>query len=316
MAQCWINGQLADENTSTISLHDTGLLHGAGLFTTMRAYAGVVFRIEDHLHRLRSSCESLMIPLPWKDAELVAAADQLLKANSLADARMRLTVTRGRMIHDADQARLQPTAFLTAVPLQPYPKEHYEKGITAIAYDRFKTESIRYSGRPQSAELCRPVCRDECRSPGGRRRGLLVQCAQLPAGRIDQQCVHSAAPGTLYTSPTPADLEDEVIAQRTPYSRINVLPGVARKTVIEIAQQQNIPVIVGPLTIDDLLSADECFVTNSIMEVMPVCRVERKALGKELPGDLTRRMGVLYRACVESYVRGDIGSKPTSPSRL
>ena len=148
-----------------------------------------------------------------------------------------------------------------------------------------------------------------------RRRGLLVQCAQLPAGRIDQQCVHRPLRHTLYFSDA-ADLEDEVIAQRTPYSRSNVLPGVARKTVIEIAQQQNIPVIVGPLTIDDLLSADECFVTNSIMEVMPVCRVERKALGKELPGDLTRRMGVLYRACVESYVRGDIGSKPTSPSRL
>lgn len=307
MAQCWVNGQLVDENTATISLHDTGLLHGAGVFTTMRAYSGVVFRIEDHLRRLRSSCEALMIPLTWKDEDLVAASDQLLKANGLGDARLRLTVTRGRMIHDADQVRLQPAAFLTAVPLQPYPKEHYEKGITAIVYDRFKLnpfdilaghKALNYVGQFAALNAARQV--------GAAEAFWFNVHNFLQEGSISN--IFIVRSGTLYTPPTPVDLEDQVIADRTPYSRSNVLPGVARKTVIEIAQRQNIPIIVGPLTINDLLSADECFVTNSIMEVMPVCRIERKALGKEQPGDLTRRMGMLYRISVESYVRGDSGS--------
>lgn len=313
MAQCWVNGQLVDDNAATISLHDTGLLHGAGLFTTMRAYNGIVFRIEDHLRRLRSSCSALTIPLTWKDEELIAAARDLLKANGLGDARLRLTVTRGRVIQEADAVRLVPTAFLTATALQPYPKEHYERGITAIAYDRYKLNPFDILAGHKALDYVG-------------RFAALNAARQLEAAEamwfnvhnfLQEGCVSNVflvRSGTLHTPPTPADLEDPEIADRTPYSRSNVLPGIARKTVIEIARRENIAVNIGPLTIDDLLSAEECFVTNSTMEVMPVCRIERKALGKEQPGDLTRRIAMLYRKAVESYVKGDGGSKPQSPS--
>lgn len=315
MAHCWVNGQLVDENAATISLHDTGLLHGAGLFTTMRAYGGVVFRIEDHLHRLRKSCDALMVPLAWKDEDLIAAVNGLLKANALGDARMRLTVTRGRMIHDAEQIRLEPAAFLTAVPLQPYPRDHYEKGITAIVCDRYKLNPFDIlAGHKALDYVGRFAALNDARQAGAAEALWFNVYNYLQAGSISN--IFIVRSGTLYTPPTAADLNHEEIAQRTPYSRSNVLPGVARQTVMEIAQRQNVPVIAGPLTIDDLLSADECFVTNSIMEVMPVCRIERKAIGKEQPGDLTRRIGMLYRSSVESFVRGDCGSKPTSPPLL
>ena len=92
---------------------------------------------------ISSGCEvpaqALSVPLMWKDEELAAAAKQLLQVNALADARLRLTVTRGRVTHDAQQQmRLEPNVFLTAAPLQPYPKQYYEKGLTAIAYDQHK----------------------------------------------------------------------------------------------------------------------------------------------------------------------------------
>src|SRR6266581_3145386 len=100
-----------------VSVRDTGLLHGAGVFTTMRSYGGKVFRLGEHLRRLRNSCEALFIPLQHKDEKLAEVVDELLRRNKLADARLRLTVTRG--IAAADPlagTSLTPTVFLTAAP--------------------------------------------------------------------------------------------------------------------------------------------------------------------------------------------------------
>src|SRR5438270_6217299 len=91
----WLNDQFIEESQAHISVRDTGLLHAAGVFTTMRSYAGAVFRLDKHLERLRRSCEALFIPLQYKDEQLTEATDELLRRNELGDARLRLTVTRG-----------------------------------------------------------------------------------------------------------------------------------------------------------------------------------------------------------------------------
>src|SRR3954470_12473665 len=133
MPTAWINGAFVDEAAATVSVRDTGLLHGAGVFTTMRSYGGKVFRLAHHLRRLRDSCEALFIPLQHKDDALIAAAAELLQRNDLAEARLRLTVTRGPATQDPLQGtRLEPTAFLTAAPLEPYPREFYDRGLTAV----------------------------------------------------------------------------------------------------------------------------------------------------------------------------------------
>ena len=109
MARSWKN------RGASIPLRDTGLLHAAGIFTTMRSANGRVFRLDAHLQRLRASSEALFIPLQYSDAELTAAVDELLKQNNLSDARLRLTVTRGSAKQDPVHGlRLEPSAFLTA----------------------------------------------------------------------------------------------------------------------------------------------------------------------------------------------------------
>src|SRR3954454_3827445 len=95
MATVWLNGTFVDEDAASVSLRDTGLLHAAGVFTTMRSYGGRVFRLAQHLRRLRDSCEALFIPLQHDDDALTAAVDELLRRNELADGRLRFTVTRG-----------------------------------------------------------------------------------------------------------------------------------------------------------------------------------------------------------------------------
>jgi branched-chain amino acid aminotransferase len=139
MAQIWFNGEFVDEPEGHVSLRDTGLLHAAGVFTTMRAGGGKVFRLSHHLNRLRHSCESLFIPLQFDDGKLSLAVDELLARNDLTDARLRLTVTRGAASRDPlHGARLEPTVFLTSAPLEPYPREYYERGMTVMALDEQK----------------------------------------------------------------------------------------------------------------------------------------------------------------------------------
>src|SRR5581483_9794748 len=121
MPQVWINGQFIEESDANISIRDAGLLHGAGVFTTMRGYGGKVFRIKDHLSRLRASCEALFVPLQYKDDVLGHAAVELLGRNGVSDARLRLTVTRGAVSQDPLHGmRVDPTVFLTAAALEPY----------------------------------------------------------------------------------------------------------------------------------------------------------------------------------------------------
>src|SRR5688500_8543930 len=117
MSLAWINGEFVDEDSADISIRDTGLLHAAGVFTTFIGRGGTLDRPQDHLNRLRRSCDVLFIPLQYKDEALVSACATLLEKNSLADARMRLTVTRGRTQHDPLHGlRLSPTTFLPATP--------------------------------------------------------------------------------------------------------------------------------------------------------------------------------------------------------
>lgn len=304
MGKCWINGQWVQEDQASISIRDTGLLHGAGVFTTMRAYHCTPFRILDHMRRLRRSCEALFVPLQFKDDELISAAGELLKHNALNDARLRLTVTRGVMSQDPLHGmRLQPVAILTATALEPYPHEYYQKGMTVLAYDRQKLNPYDMQAGHKTLDYFSRFAglRDAASRGAGEALWFNVH-NYLQSGSVSN--VFIAKGGRLITPPTQSELEDSSVSARTPYPRSNVLPGIVRQCVIEIARQQNIPVDLAPIDIDMLLSAEECFLTNSIMEVMPVCRVERKALGAERPGDLTRQLAMLYRSQVDEPVKG------------
>src|SRR5213078_2457565 len=127
----WINGNFVEEDNASISIRDTGLLHAAGVFTTMRSAGGRVFRLQQHLARIRESCEALFIPLQYSDEILTDAANQLLSRNNLSDARLRLTITRGTATDDPLHGmRLEPTAFLAATAVEPYPQEYYQRGMT------------------------------------------------------------------------------------------------------------------------------------------------------------------------------------------
>jgi branched-chain amino acid aminotransferase len=295
MAFVWLNGNFIEEDAAHISLRDTGLLHAAGLFSTFRAHNGKVFRLQDHLHRLRRSCEALFIPLMHKDETLTAAATELLRRNNLSDARMRLTVTRGSAQQDPLHGlRLSPTTFLTATNFESYPSEYYEKGMTVIALDDQKLNpyDIQAGHKTLNYFSRLTALRDATQRGAGEALWFNVH-NYLQSGSISN--IFIIKNGTLITAPTRDDLLDPAIAEKCPYPKSATLPGVTRQVIFEIAAAEKIPLQRAAINITQLLDADEAFLTNSIMGVMPVARIERKAIGSDKPGPLTRRLAEIYQ---------------------
>src|SRR6185312_11927441 len=208
MPQVWINGQFLDEDAANISIRDAGLLHGAGVFTTMRGYGGKVFRINEHLARLRASCEALFVPLQYKDEVLSHAASELLGRNNLTDARLRLTVTRGAISQDPLHGmRVEPTVFLTAAILEPYPAEYYQKGLTAILLDEQKLNPYDVqAGHKTLNYLSRMAALREANRRGAGEALWFNVHNYLQSGSISN--VFIVKDGVLITPPTAVDLCD------------------------------------------------------------------------------------------------------------
>jgi branched-chain amino acid aminotransferase len=301
MPTVWINARFEDESTASVSLRDAGLLHGAGVFTTMRSYGRKVFRLDRHLRRLRESCEALFIPLQYKDDVLTGAADELLRRDGLSDARLRLTVTRGASTPDPLHGnRLEPTAFLTAAPLEPYPREYYERGLTAVLLDEQKLNPYDLqAGHKTLNYFSRLAALREANRRGAGEALWFNVHNYLQSGSISN--VFLVKDGVLLTPPTPQELrEDKSVAAAVPYPKSNVLPGVTRSVVIELAERAGITFRPQAIDVDHLLAADEIFLTNSIMGVMPVCRLERHAIGADKPGEVTTKLAAAYAQLVSA----------------
>jgi len=300
MNWCWINGEVADETAALVSIRDTGLLHAAGVFTTLRSYGGKVFRLDLHLARLRKSCEAWFIPLQYNDEQLTEAVDELLRCEGLADARLRLTVTRGAAEQDPVHGmKLSPMCFLTATELQPYPREYYERGMTALLLDEQKLNPYDMQAGHKTLNYFSRLAGLRAANQRGAGEALWFNVHNfLQSGSVSN--VFIVRGGVLITPPTPEELRDAKIAEAVPYPKSNVLPGVVRQTVLEIAEREGITTEIGAIDVNRLLGADEVFLTNSIMGIMPVCRLERKVIGADKPGEVTMRVAERYAQMVEA----------------
>jgi branched-chain amino acid aminotransferase len=287
MSSVWLNGSFLDESAAGVSLRDTGLLHGAGVFTTMRAEGGRVFRLDAHLARVRASCDAFSIPLKYSDAVLSDAVQSLLANNQLTAARLRLTVTRGSAIQDPLHGLLiKPNVFLTATDLEEYPSEFYERGLTVMLLDEQKLNPYDLqAGHKTLNYLSRLAALREANRRGAGEALWFNVHNYLESGSISN--VFVVKDGKLLTPPTPEEFRDPSLNDALPYSRSSVLPGITRAAVLEIARSAGMDVRLMAINVTTLLEGDEVFLTNSIMRVMPVCRIERSAVGNEKPGEIT-----------------------------
>jgi branched-chain amino acid aminotransferase len=275
----FLNDKLVDAEKARISVKDGGFLYGAGLFETMRGCNGIVFSFIDHLDRLFFSAKALSIEHNYDRKFITDAVYSVLKANKLADARLRLTLTTGPMA-ESDEKR-HATLLIVATKLQPYPAEYYKNGVLIVLC-------------PYRQNPFEPIYRHKTTNYFSRMIALRLAHQKGAAealwftvdNRLAEGCISNvflAKDSTLFTPPI-----------ETP-----VLAGVARKTVCQIALRNSIKFVEKDLSIDDLLSADEVFLTNVIMQVMPVAGVEKHTVGDGKVGPMTKKLMKYFDDFVE-----------------
>jgi D-amino acid aminotransferase len=270
MEKVFLNDKLIDIDKACISVADSGFLYGAGLFETMRAHNGVVFSLNDHLDRLFLSIAKLAINNTYDRQYITDAVYRLLQANELSEARLRLTLTGGSM-SESDERR-KATLLITAAKLVPYPPEYYQKGVAVVLSP--------YRQNPHD-----PVCGHKVTSYFSRMTALRLahekKAAESLWFTVDNQLAEGCISNVFL-------VKDSVLY--TPAVDTPVLPGVARKTVCRLATANSISLVEKDLTISDLLGADEVFLTNVIMQVMPVVAIERHTVGGGKVGPLTQKI--------------------------
>ena len=283
MEKVFLNDRLVDADKACISAADSGFLYGAGLFETMRSHNGVVFCLKDHLDRLFFSAERLSISNSYKREYICEAIDQLLRENALTDARLRLTLTSGPLAESGEIRKA--TLLITAAKLQPYPKEYYDKGVIVILCPYRQNVAEPTYGYKTTSYFPRMLALESARQKRAAEALWFTTDNRLAEGCISN--VFLVKNSVLFT----------------PFIATPVLAGVARKTVFQIASAESIEFVEKNLSIDDVLQADEIFLTNIIMEIMPVVAVEKHAVGDGKVGPVAKKMKKSFDEAIEKQCR-------------
>jgi branched-chain amino acid aminotransferase len=279
----FLNDKLIDIDKACISATDSGFLYGTGLFETMRSYNGVVFALADHLDRLFFSANVLSIDISYTKENIADAVNKVLQANKLTDARLRLTLTGGPMsLPDEDR---KPTLLITAVKLQPYPPEYYKKGVLVVLCPFRQNPNDPTCGHKTTSYYSRMIALKIAHQKRAAEALWFTTDNRLAEGCISN--VFLVKDSALYTPPL-----------KTP-----VLAGVARKTICRLAEENSIKLVEKDLSIDDLLAADEIFLTNVIMQVLPVVSVEKHIVGKGKPGPVTQELREKFEELIDNQCR-------------
>jgi len=266
----FLNDKLVDIDKACIQVTDSGFLYGAGLFETMRSCNGVVFALADHLDRLFFSAQALSISNPYTRKYISDAIYQLLQANKLTDARLRLTLTNGPMAESHEQRK--STLLITAAKLQPYPPEYYKNGVTVVLCPFRQNPGEPIYGHKTINFYPRMMALNLAHQKRAAEALWFTVDNRLAEGCISN--VFLVKDSLLYTPPI-----------ETP-----VLAGVARITVCQIALKNSIKLVEKDLYINDLLEADEVFLTNVIMQIMPIIKVEKHTVADGKVGPMTKKL--------------------------
>ncbi len=270
MEKVFLNDTLVDADKAGVSVTDSGFLYGAGLFETMRSHNGIVFSLKDHLDRLFFSAGALSINNTYNREYITDAVYKVLKANKLTDARLRLTLTGGRMSEPEDKRK--STLLIAAAKLQPYPPEYYQKGILVVLSPFRQNTAEPIYGHKTTSYFSRMIALKSAHQKRAAEALWFTVDNRLAEGCISN--VFLVKDSVLYTPPI-----------ETP-----VLAGVARKTVFQIALKNSIEFVEKNLYISDVLDADEVFLTNVIMQILPVNSVEKHIVGNGKPGPITKKL--------------------------
>ena len=274
----WLDGNLVDEAAAKVSVFDHGLLYGDGVFEGLRFYHGRIFRLEEHISRLMDSARAIILNLPWTHQEICQFTCQTVAANGLTDGYIRLVVTRGPGELGLNPYLCpRPSMFIIASTIQLYPEKCYQDGLAII------TCATR---RPSPAALM-PQVKSLNYLNNIMAKIEAIQANALEAVMLNEQGYIAECTG-----------DNLFIINKghilTPLISDGALDGITRGVIIELASQLGIPVSERSLTRYDIFTADECFLTGSAAEVIPVVSLDRRLIGSGKPGPITQQLRAAF----------------------
>jgi branched-chain amino acid aminotransferase len=275
----YLNNKFVDEKKAVISVLDHGFLYGDGVFETLRAYQGRFFRLDEHLKRLKKSAQGLEISIPHILPVFRRILHETLLANKLKNALLRICISRGYGPIGLDPALCRkPTIVIIPRVFNGYNPRQYHNGF------KIAIVSVRRTPRPvldpqiKSANFLNNVLAKIQAKQKRADEGLMLGVnGYLTEGSISNLFI--VRRGRLYT----------------PTVDLGILAGITRRLVIDLAKQADIPLKETRLSPSDLYNADECFLTNTSMEIMPVTKADGVRVGNGKPGPITRLLHEAYQ---------------------
>ncbi len=270
----YIGGKLYDKEDAKISVYDHGLLYGDGIFEGIRSYNGKVFRLNEHLDRLWNSAKAIWLQIPMTKEEMAKAIEDTLAVNGIRDGYIRVVVTRGVGTLGLDPNRCDnPQVIIIADKISLYPEELYQKGLEIITVSVMRNHPAALSPRIKSLNYL---------------NNILAKIEGIQAGCIEALLLNHKGEIAECTGDNIFLVRQGVLM--TPPIDAGILEGVTRDTVIGLAKQAGIEVREIPLTKHDVYIADECFLTGSAAEVVPVVTVDSRTIGDGVPGPMTQKL--------------------------
>jgi branched-chain amino acid aminotransferase len=275
----YIDGKFFDRSEAKISVFDHGLLYGDGVFEGIRAYEGRVFRLREHLKRLYESAKMIMLKIPLKIEELEQAVLQTLRENNLHDAYIRLVVTRGEGDLGLDPRLCpHPSIIIITDKITLYPDELYQKGIKIVAV----------STRRNIPEAVNP-----CAKSLNYLNNILAKIEAVGSNAHDALMLSAEGYVVECSGTNIFILRNEMLL--TPPASLGALEGITRNAIISLARKSGIEVQEESFTRYQLYNSEECFLTGTAAEVMPVVEVDKRVIADGKPGEITRKLSKEFK---------------------
>jgi len=275
----YINGTLYDKDDAKVSVYDHGLLYGDGVFEGMRSYGGNVFRLKQHLERLWNSARAIRLEIPMTLESLADAVNQTLETNEIRDGYVRLIVTRGAGTLSLDPNKTSnPQVIIITDHITLYPDEYYENGLEIITVSTIRNHPAALSPRIKSLNYL---------------NNILAKMEGLQAGCVEALMLNHKGEVAECTGDNLFLIRNDQLY--TPPIDAGILEGITRDAVMELARADGRHVQEIPLSRHDIFIADECFLTGSAAEVVPVVKVDSRKIGDGSPGQVTRELMKQFR---------------------
>jgi branched-chain amino acid aminotransferase len=268
----FINGKLYDKNDAKISVFDHGFLYGDGAFEGIRSYNGLVFKLKEHIDRLFETAHTLMLRIPMSKKELIKAVCDTLKTNNLKDAYIRLIVSRGAGDLGLDPRKCEgrETVIIITDRIALYPRELYKKGLEIITVPTVRNLPEALNPQLKSLNYLNNIlAKIEALNCGYQEAIMLDSMGYVAECTGDN--IFIVKNGEMYTPP----------------QCMGTLRGITRDAVMDIARSKKIDVHEHVLTRHELFISDECFLTGTAAEIIPVVRIDGRDIGDARPGRIT-----------------------------